>query len=148
VRLKRRPKKKGRIEIIPMIDTMFFLLVFFMVATLSMTMQRGLTVNLPRAATAKENLPQVVTITLTKDGKLLFDKEQIDSPGEVAARLARWRTTGGDASVIINADRSVEHGRVVELMDAVQQGGVTRIAIAVEPLPDRDGRRKAAETVR
>ena len=57
-----------------MIDTMFFLLVFFMVATLSMTMPRGSPVNLPHAATAQEELHQVVTLTVTREGKLFFDK--------------------------------------------------------------------------
>jgi biopolymer transport protein ExbD len=133
MKLRRHQRKKARIEIIPMIDTMFFLLVFFMVATLSMTMQRGIPVNLPHAATAQEELRQVVTLTVTKEGKLLFDKEPIDSPEEAAARLGRWRAAGTDVSVVINADRSVEHGQVVELMDAVRQAGVTRIAVAVKP---------------
>ena len=133
MKLRRHQRKKARIEIIPMIDTMFFLLVFFMVATLSMTMQRGIPVNLPHAATAQEELRQVVTLTVTKDGKLLFDKEPVASPQEAAARLGRWKASGTDVSVVVNADRSVEHGVVVELMDAVRQAGVTRIAVAVKP---------------
>jgi biopolymer transport protein ExbD len=134
VKIVRRQRKKARIEIIPMIDTMFFLLVFFMVATLSMTVQRGIPVNLPHAATALEELHQVVTLTVTKEGKLLFDKEPIASVDEVATRLARWKTTGADVYVVINADRAVEHGRVVDVMDAVRQAGVTRVAVAVRPL--------------
>jgi len=133
VKIIRRQRRRARIEIIPMIDTMFFLLVFFMVATLTMTMQRGLPVNLPHAATAQEELRQVVTLTLTKDGQLLFDKEPIPSLYEAAARLSRWKTTGTEVAVVINADRAVEHGQVVELMDAVRQSGVTRIAVAVRP---------------
>ncbi len=80
MRLPRKYRKKARIEIIPMIDTMFFLLVFFMVATLSMTVQRGISVNLPHAASARDEIKQVVTLTLTKEGKLYFDKEEVASP--------------------------------------------------------------------
>ena len=133
MKLRPRQKKKARIEIIPMIDTMFFLLVFFMVATLSMTIQKGLPVNLPQAATAQSELRQVVTLTLTKEGKLLFDKEEIPGASAAAARLVRWKATGSEVAVVINADRSVQHGDVVELMDAIRQSGVTRIAIAVQP---------------
>ena len=133
MKIRRRQRKKARIEIIPMIDTMFFLLVFFMVATLSMTIQRGIPVNLPHAATAQEVLHQVVTLTLTKEGKLLFDKEPIASADEAASRLARWKATGADVGIVINADSAVEHGTVVELLDAVRRAGVTRIAIAVRP---------------
>jgi biopolymer transport protein ExbD len=132
MRVRRHLRKKARIEIIPMIDTMFFLLVFFMVATLSMTLQRGIPVNLPHAATAQDELRQVVTLTLTKEGKLLFDKEPVQSADDAAARLARWKASGTDVSVVVNADRAVEHGQVVELMDAVRQAGVTRIAVAVK----------------
>jgi len=134
MKLRRRQKKKARIEIIPMIDTMFFLLVFFMVATLSMTVERGIPVALPHAATAKDELRQVATVTLTKEGRLFFDKEPIASPDEAVLRLARWQTAGTDVAVVINADRSVEHGRVVEVMDALRRAGFTRMAIAAKPL--------------
>lgn len=133
MKISRHGRRKARIEIIPMIDTMFFLLVFFMVATLSMTVQRGLPVNLPHAATAQDELRQVVTLTVTKEGRLLFDKEPVSSTDEVKGRLSHWKSTGSDVSVVVNADRAVEHGQVVELMDAVRQAGIARIAVAVRP---------------
>jgi biopolymer transport protein ExbD len=134
MRLPRRSRKKARIEIIPMIDTMFFLLVFFMVATLSMAFQRGLPVNLPYAATARDEIRDVVTITLTKDGKLFCDREPVFSTAEVAARLLDRKKAETVPSVVVNADRDVEHGKVIDLMDAVRQTGVTKIAIAVKPV--------------
>ena len=133
MKLPRRAKKKARIEIIPMIDTMFFLLVFFMMATLTMTNQFGLPVNLPHAAGNQDKPRQVVTLTLTRDGQLFYDKEQVATRAEAALRLVQQSKQDVTTSVIINADRSVEHGRVVELMDAIRQSGITRIAIAVNP---------------
>jgi biopolymer transport protein ExbD len=134
MRLPRTSRKKPRIEIVPMIDTIFFLLVFFMVATLSMTVQRGVPVNLPHAASARDEIKQVVTLTLTKEGKLFFDKEELASPAEAALRLASQIKADTQVSVVINADRAVEHGHVIDLLDAVRQAGVTRIAVAVRPL--------------
>jgi biopolymer transport protein ExbD len=119
-----------------MIDTMFFLLVFFMVATLSMTMERGMPVNLPRAASAKEELQHATTLTLTKEGSLFFDKEPIAGPDEAVSRLATRQAPGAEVAVVINADRSVEHGRVVELMDALRRGGIVKMAIAVKSQHD------------
>jgi biopolymer transport protein ExbD len=133
MRLPRKARKKVRIEIIPMIDTMFFLLVFFMVATLTMTMQRGLQVNLPHAATARDDIKQVVTLTLTKEGKLYFDKDEINSPSDIQSRLASTGKSAGEVSIVINADRAVEHGRVIEVMDAARKSSVTKIAVAVRP---------------
>jgi biopolymer transport protein ExbD len=134
MRLPRKTRKKVRIEIIPMIDTMFFLLVFFMVATLTMTMQRGIQVNLPHAATARDDIKQVITLTLTKEGKLYFDKDEIGSPAEIQQRFASMGNSAAEVSVIINADRAVEHGRVIEAMDAVRKSNVTKIAVAVRPV--------------
>ncbi|MCX5812952.1 MAG: biopolymer transporter ExbD [Proteobacteria bacterium] len=134
MRLPRKTRKKVRIEIIPMIDTMFFLLVFFMVATLTMTMQRGIQVNLPHAATARDDIKQVVTLTLTKEGKLYFDKDEIGSPAEIQSHLASMGKRAGEVSIIINADKAVEHGRVIEAMDAVRKSSITKIAVAVRPV--------------
>jgi biopolymer transport protein ExbD len=133
MKIPRNSPKKARIEIIPMIDTMFFLLVFFMVAALSMTNQNGLPVNLPRAAGVQTEAQQVLTLTLTKEDKLFYNKEEIASPADAAQRLSQQSKQNQQISVIINADRSVEHGRVIELMDAVRQSGIIKIAVAVTP---------------
>lgn len=134
MKIKRRIIRKARIEIIPMIDTMFFLLVFFMVATLSMTVQQGLSVNLPHAVTARDEVRQLVTLTLTKEGDIYFNKEPVSSQEEVVSRLTQWKGKGTLDTIVINADRSVEHGKVVEIMDAARRSGVTRMAIAAYPL--------------
>ncbi len=133
MRLPRFARKKARIEIIPMIDTMLFLLVFFMIASLSMTFQRGLPVNLPHAASARDEIKQVFTLTLTKEGKLYFDKEEVASTADIALRLTTQSKGDTQVSVVINADRAVDYGRVIDLMDAVRQAGVTRCAVAVTP---------------
>ena len=70
MRLSRRTVKKARIEIIPMIDTIFFLLVFFMISTLSMARYSGLPVNLPKAATGQQPASESVAVTITSDGKV------------------------------------------------------------------------------
>lgn len=88
MKISRNTPKKARIEIIPMIDTMFFLLVFFMIATLSMASQSSLPVNLPHANGAQNDKQQVYTLTLTKDDQLFCDKEPVASPEEAAQRLA------------------------------------------------------------
>jgi biopolymer transport protein ExbD len=131
MKISRNTQRKARIEIIPMIDTMFFLLVFFMLASLSMIQQYAVPVNLPKATGVRNRPSRVDVLTITKDGKLYFDKEKIASPSEAVLRLVKQNQTGMKLLVIINADRNVEHGRVVELLDAIQQSGVAKIAIAI-----------------
>ena len=132
MKITRASAKKARIEIIPMIDTMFFLLVFFMIATLSMTLQHGMPVNLPQANTATDNIPEEASLTLTTQGELFFNKDLIGL-AELEFRLANLLQNSGEPSVIINADEAVTHGRVIEVMDTVRKTGITNMAIATKP---------------
>lgn len=132
MRLPRQGYKRARIEIIPMIDTIFFLLVFFMVASLSMTLQTGMPVNLPRAQAAEREALTKVTISLTADGKLYLDQEPITLDA-LRAALARRVRENPRVVVVINADERVEHGRVVAAMDAAKRAGAGRMAIATRP---------------
>ena len=125
-------KKKARIEIIPMIDTMFFLLVFFMIATLSMTIQHGMPVTLPTADSATDKVPDQISLTLTREGALYYNKERIELP-ELEVRLASLRQTDPDPSLVINADEQVPHGRVIKVMDIIRLAGIPNMAIATKP---------------
>jgi len=139
MRIPRPTRKKARIEIIPMIDTMFFLLVFFMVATLSMTIQRGLPVNLPSSASAKADIPDTVSITVTADGAVFVNKEAV-SVQELRDRLREVQQAQTEPSVVVNADEAVRYGLVVQVLDAVKQAGLTKLAIATKPIGQGSGR--------
>ncbi len=134
MKIPRPARRKVRIEIIPMIDTMFFLLVFFMVATLSMTVQRGMPVNLPAAVSAKADIPQTLSITIHQAGEIFLDKEPI-SIGDLASRLRAAKAQTIEPSIVVNADEDARHGRVVEVLDAVKQAGLAKVAIATKPVP-------------
>jgi len=131
IRSFKKQPKKARIEIIPMIDTMFFLLVFFMIATLSMSVMRGMPVNLPKAEAVKKDLRDDVTVTLTKDGRLYFNKQEIQRI-ELQTMLLSEASKNPDVLVMLNADEEVSHGNVVELMDEIKMTGITRLAIATK----------------
>ncbi|MBI5587478.1 MAG: biopolymer transporter ExbD [Deltaproteobacteria bacterium] len=125
-------RKKARIEIIPMIDTIFFLLVFFMIATLSMTVMRGIPVNIPKSAAARENIKDNVTVTLSKDGEIYYDKTKAGLP-ELRGLLARDSSANPDLLAVLNADEDVPHGRVVSVIDEIKLAGISRFAIATRP---------------
>ena len=136
MRLQRRNIKKPRIEIIPMIDTIFFLLVFFMISTLSMSHYSGLPVSLPKAATGQQPPSESTAITIGPDGKIAIDKQEVsrDRVGDVL----KTRFVGEpDLLVLINADERVEHGLVVEVMDEARRAGIARMAIAIKPKEGR-----------
>jgi biopolymer transport protein ExbD len=138
VKLARRAPRRARIEIIPMIDTVFFLLVFFMMASLAMAFYRGLPVSLPHAATGQAAPTESVTITVTREAHTYLDKEPV-APGSLGERLRARVADDPALAVIINADADVVHGRVVDVLDQVRGAGVSRLAIAIAPR-DRAGR--------
>ena len=132
MRIQRRNPKKARIEIIPMIDTIFFLLVFFMISTLSMAQYRGMPVNLPKAASGQQAPAESAAITIDKESRIFFNKEEVDQAA-LADLLRQQLDQNADLLVVISADDGVEHGRVVEVMDIARSADIARMAIAVKP---------------
>jgi len=133
MRLQRKTgSKKARIEIIPMIDTIFFLLVFFMISALSMSRFTGVEVNLPKAASGSQPPTETIVISLTADEQLFFNKTPVPRESlqsSLEAELAK----NPELLVVINADDGVQHGKVVELMDQARQTGAAKLSIAVKP---------------
>ena len=123
------PIRRARLEIVPMIDVMMFLLVFFVMIALSMIPNAGLSVDLPSAATASTLPTSQLVVALSKDGVLHADGQAL-SASDLAARLAARdvKTT----SVVIAADRGVDFQHVMEVMDAVRGAGVKDIGLATK----------------
>ena len=132
MRIQRRSVRKARIEIIPMIDTIFFLLVFFMISTLSMTRFKGMAVNLPKAASGQQAPAESAAITIDKDGQLFLNQQRVKKTA-LGDALKQQLAKNADMLVVINADDGVAHGRVVEVMDIARAVNVARMAIAVKP---------------
>jgi biopolymer transport protein ExbD len=132
MRIQRRSIKKARIEIIPMIDTIFFLLVFFMISTLSMTQFKGMPVNLPKAASGQQAPAESAAITIDKEGRIFLDREPVEK-ASLADLLIAKLATNPEMLVVINAEDAVEHGQVVEVMDIARGANVAKMAIAVKP---------------
>ena len=132
MRIQRRSSKKARIEIIPMIDTIFFLLVFFMISTLSMSQFKGMPVNLPKAASGQQAPAESAAVTIDKAGRLFLNRQAIDKLA-LGESLRQQLVKNPDLLVVINADDMVEHGQVVEVMDIARGANVAKMAIAVKP---------------
>lgn len=130
MKLKRsRVSRRGRIEIIPMIDVMFFLLATFMLASLSMQTLNSLKVNLPEGAAASMSHREPVTLTVTQAGEILLDKTPV-TLATLAATL-RPMLAAGDRGVVVNADSAAPEGVVVRAMLRARAAGVEHFTIAV-----------------
>ncbi|MCE5315650.1 MAG: biopolymer transporter ExbD [Armatimonadota bacterium] len=126
--------KKARIEIVPMIDTIFFLLVFFMMASLAMTTAKGMPVNLPKASAATERPVCKIVLTLTPTGNYYVDKQQVDFQ-QIRDCLKSRLTDNPGAVVVINCDKSQNWERGIQLADEAKRAGAKYLTIATEPKP-------------
>jgi len=123
-------RKRGRIEIIPMIDVMFFLLVTFMLASLAMQNLHSLGVNLPKGESSAMAANQPVTLSITADSRILINQTivTLDSLGQVLKPLLH----GPDADIIVAADSSAPNGITVQAMLAARAAGAQHFMIAVK----------------
>lgn len=123
------PRKKARIEIIPLIDVMFFLLATFIMVSLSMIRNAAVPVNLPGAhsAEAQKDKP-AVTLAVTKAGQVFWNKEQVQL-SDLAGRFQGLLGSEPDPKVVIHGDKDASFGLVVSVLDEARKAGIKRTAI-------------------
>ncbi|NNM69001.1 MAG: biopolymer transporter ExbD [Gallionella sp.] len=127
---KSREYKRGRIEIIPMIDVMFFLLATFMLASLSMQNLHSLPVDLPQGHAAPIQAKTPVTLTITRDSRIYLDKTPVSLNGLVST--LKTMLPNADASVIVAADSNAPNGITVQAMLKAREAGAQHFLIAVK----------------
>jgi len=129
------PEKRARIEIIPLIDIMFFLLAAFMLASLSMMRLQSLKMNLPSATVAKANTkPDMVKLMVDKLGNISIEKQSyayVDA-GRYLSERAR---TNSALPVFISADHDATYDMVIHILDMVKAAGIEKVSFDIAPAP-------------
>ena len=125
-------RKHSRIEIIPLIDIMFFLLASFMMVSLSLDQTRNIKVNLPFATQAQHDFkPDMLNIAVDKAGAVWFQKEQISLP-ELGLVLSNRFRADTNLPVYISGDRDTLHGAMADVYEVVRGAGVQKVAFATD----------------
>ncbi|EAQ31465.1 MULTISPECIES: ExbD/TolR family protein [Idiomarina] len=125
-----REEEDAAIDMTPMLDIVFIMLIFFIVTT-SFVKEAGIQVNKPEANQANKEPSANIFIAIRDTGEVWMDKRQVDVE-RVAANLERMLAEQPTDLVVIQADKKAEHGRVVEVMDQVKEAGIDKISIAAE----------------
>ena len=133
---KQSSESDARIEIIPLIDIMFFLLASFMLVSLSMVNLKSVKVNLPTATKATlETKNDFASISVDKDGAVYLDKQPVGL-NELVLRLNAWHHTNENVRVFISGDQDVRYGAVIHVLDLVRSTGIQKVAFEIrEPTP-------------
>jgi biopolymer transport protein ExbD len=130
-------EKKSRLEIIPLIDIMFFLLASFMMVSLQMQIVRTVKANLPTATLANPNAkPDLVNVMVNRDGQVSVDKKPV-SFDELNTLLTNRFSLNSNLPVFITGAKNATHGSVIFVLDLVKRAGVQHVAIAVKAAPDQ-----------
>ena len=123
--------RKVRIEMLPLIDIVFLLLVFFIYAMLSMAVHRGLPVLLPTSVSAKIDKELIVSVTIKSDETIYVDKEQIGL-NDLASFLKTKAETDKDVGILLFADRSLSYQKLFQVLDQIKNAGIHRISLQAE----------------
>jgi len=123
-------KKRPNIQILPMIDVIFFLLVFFMLFTTFKTTPTGLEINLPKAKTVTQQKEDTkLTLNIAENGEVYLDGDLVDSQ-LLEFEVSKIIKESPDAVFIIKADKEVKYENIINVMDTVRNAGGYRLALA------------------
>ena len=126
MRIATAPTKKARIDMIPLMDSIFLLLVFFVYAMITMVVQQGLPVNLPAASSAEVQEIPPIAITITADGQYFINQEP------VANLQARLEQQNPETPIIIQADTKAQHGQVIQVLDVLRQEAFKKVSFETQ----------------
>ena len=118
--------KKARIEMIPLIDIVFLLLVFFIYAMLSMTIQRGIKVDVPQAATGSTNQEDYISITINSENRIFINKDET-AISEVPKKIMRIKNNDPDLKIFINGDEKAQLGIAINILDVLRDHGIKEV---------------------
>jgi biopolymer transport protein ExbD len=122
--------KKARIEIIPLIDVIFFLLATFVLFTLSLNKSEGISVSLPDVMTSEKRDPaNTVTVTITGEGTLAWNKDLISLDDFIDRLKAYYQVSGDKAEILINGDKAAFFSQARYVFDEIRKSGITKIRI-------------------
>lgn len=127
----RRKREEPKVDLTPMVDCVFLLLIFFMIST-TFVETPGIAVKLPESSSrVVEKAPEEIKVYLSRDGEVYIGEERL-SLDELRVRLVGYGAKAREMNFALYADREARHGRVVQVMDMAKEAGFGKLAIATE----------------
>ena len=131
------PERKARIEIIPLIDIMFFLLASFMMASLTMIHMQSIKMDLPTATKATRDFPtEMVNISVDKAGDVYVEKKPMNFV-DLHSYLSNKFHFNTNVPVYISGDKDATHGSVIRVLDIVRREGIQKVSFAISTQPQK-----------
>ncbi|MEA3470360.1 MAG: biopolymer transporter ExbD [Thermodesulfobacteriota bacterium] len=128
MKISKRYRGKTRIEMIPLIDVIFLLLVTFIFFTMSMTLHRGIPIELPSSSTAKVEKKNFLEISVRKNGSVFFNKREVTMT-ELLLQVKSLCRVSPDTKIIISGDGGASYETIVSVLDVIRKSGVTKVSL-------------------
>jgi biopolymer transport protein ExbD len=128
MKISKRYRGKTRIEMIPLMDVIFLLLVAFIFFSMSMTVHRGIPIELPSSSTAKVEKKDFVEISIKKDGSVFFNKREV-AMDELLLEVTSLSRVSPDTKIIISGDGGASYETIVSVLDVIRKSGVTKVSL-------------------
>jgi biopolymer transport protein ExbD len=130
------PHKKARIEIIPLIDVIFFCLATFVLVSLSMTRLQGIDMQLPVGVpmAVTKDQPETVVVSVMTDGNYVWDKRQMTWT-QLVARMTQYKRESPDPRILINGEESANFGNAILVLDTARKIGIDKVSIKTKLQP-------------
>ena len=125
------PRRSPRIDMVPLLDSIFLLIVFFMWAMLSMVNQRGVELDLPALSTSRSVQEDLLVVSVDESNKLFFDQVQVDLD-RLKNLLALEHEKDEPRAVLLRGDQDADYGQVLSIFDMIRETGLRRIVLEVE----------------
>ena len=126
-----REQEEPQVDLTPMLDVVFIMLIFFIVTT-SFVRETGIDINRPMAATAEKQAKGIILIAIKPNGEIWMDRKQIEI-GSIRSHVQSFKAKYPQSSVIIQSDEKSTTGTLVRVMDQIRLAGVQNISIAATP---------------
>ncbi|RLA92705.1 MAG: biopolymer transporter ExbD [Deltaproteobacteria bacterium] len=131
MKIKRNIQRQARIEMVPLIDVVFLLLVFFIYAMLSMVVHRGIPINLPESKSALIDKKDYVSLSITKEGKVYLDKMPVCLE-ELKTLLIQKKKNNPNVKVFISGDKMVYYEKIITVLDIIRMSGLSKVSLETE----------------
>ncbi|MBD1881722.1 MULTISPECIES: biopolymer transporter ExbD [unclassified Coleofasciculus] len=127
------PGDDARIEIIPLIDVIFCILTFFLLAALQLTRQQAISVDLPKASSGTPQMREMLMVSLDDFGQIYVEQQQINSKDQLTQSLQNYRSTNPNGLMVLYASRTASYNDVIQVLDLLRDVGGDRVSLATLP---------------
>ena len=125
--------QEPRIELVPLIDVIFCILTFFLLAGLQVARQQAISVDIPKASSGTPAARELLMVTLNDKGQLFLEQQPMLVPGQLIAAVRQYRQARPNSSIVLYASKQVSYNQVVEVLDALRGVAGDRVALATLP---------------